>query len=191
MGSAMNIGEVSKGTKLIFDNAPWLVVELNFVKPGKGNAFYKLRVLNLLTGNTLEKTLRGGEKVEAADVTDVEMMYQYFDGSGYVFMDQTSFEQVMVPAKAVGDQKDFLLENMMVNVTLWNNEPIALRLPNTVQMEVDYTEPAVKGDTQSRVMKPAKLKGTGAEISVPIFVAIGDKITVNTQTREYSGRVNK
>jgi elongation factor P len=191
MSSAMNIGEVSKGTKLIFDNAPWLVVEVNFVKPGKGNAFYKLRILNLLTGNTLEKTLRGGEKVEAADVTDVEMMFQYFDGSGYVFMDQTSFEQVTVLAKAVGDQKDFLLENMMVNVTLWNNEPIALRLPNTVQMEVDYTEPAVKGDTQSRVMKPAKLKGTGAEISVPIFVAIGDKITVNTQTREYSGRVNK
>ena len=115
----------------------------------------------------------------------------YFDGTGYVFMDKTSFEQVTISAKAVGDDKDFLLENMDVWVTLWNNEPIALRLPNTVTMEVDYTEPAVKGDTQSRVMKPAKLKGTGASIPVPIFVAIGDKITVNTQTREYSGRVLK
>jgi elongation factor P len=189
--STMGIGEVSKGSKLIFDNAPWLVLEVNFVKPGKGNAFYKLRVQNLLTGNTLEKTLRGGEKVELADVADSEMQYMYFDSTGFIFMDQTTFEQVTVPAKAVGDDKDFLLENMNVSVTLWNNEPIAIRLPNTVVLEVEYTEPAIKGDTQSRVMKPAKLKGTGATVPVPIFVAIGDKISVNTQTREYSGRVSK
>jgi len=189
--STINIGEVSKGSKLIFDGAPWLVTEVNFVKPGKGNAFYKTRVLNLLTGNTLEKTLRGGEKCELADVSDSDMMYQYFDGSGYVFMDQTSFEQVTVSAKAMGDQKDFLLENMQVTVTVWNNEPIAVRLPNTITMEVDYTEPAVKGDTQSRVMKPAKMKGTGATVPVPIFIAIGEKILVNTQTREYAGRANK
>jgi elongation factor P len=189
--TAINIGEVSKGTKLIFDNAPWLVLEVNYVKPGKGNAFYKMRVQNLLTRYTLEKTLRGGEKVEGADVNDTEMQYMYFDGTGYVFLDKNSFEQVTISAKAVGEDKDFLLENMDVWVTLWNSEPIVLRLPNTVTMEVDYTEPAVKGDTQSRVMKPAKLKGTGASIPVPIFVAIGDKITVNTQTREYSGRVLK
>jgi elongation factor P len=96
---------------------------------------------------------------------------------------------VSVSAKSIGDDKDFLLENMMLNVTLWNQEPIAIRLPNTVQVEVEYTEPAVKGDTQSRVLKPAKIKGTGGNVQVPIFVAIGDKITVNTQTREYSGRV--
>jgi elongation factor P len=191
MGTALNIGDVGKGSKLIFDNAPWLVVEVNFVKPGKGNAFYKMRVQNLLTGNTLEKTLRGGEKVEGADVTDVEMQYMYFNASGFIFMDQTTYEQVTVSTKAVGDDKDFLLENMNVMVTLWNGEPIALRLPNTGAMEVEYTEPAIKGDTQSRVMKPAKLKGTGATVPVPIFVAIGDKITVNTQTREYSGRVSK
>jgi elongation factor P len=189
MGS-MNIGEVSKGTKLIFDNAPWLVLEVNFVKPGKGNAFYKIRMQNLLTRNTLEKTIRGGEKVEGADVTDTEMQYLYSDANGYVFMDKNSFEQLTVQAKTVGEDKDFLLENMDVMVTLWNGEPIALRLPNTVQMEIVYTEPAVKGDTQSRVMKPAKLQ-TGAEIKVPIFVAQGDKISINTQTREYAGRVDK
>ncbi len=183
----MNIGDVSKGTKLIFENAPWLVLEVNFVKPGKGNAFYKIRVLNLLTGNTLEKTLRGGEKVEGADVSDSEMQFLYSDANGYVFMDKQSFEQITVQAKAVGADKDFLLENMDVSVTLWNGEPIALRLPNTVTMEVKYTEPAVKGDTQSRVMKPAKLQ-TGAEIPVPIFVATGDMIMINTQTREYAGR---
>ncbi|MBA3710391.1 MAG: elongation factor P [Planctomycetes bacterium] len=187
MGS-MGVGEVSKGTKLIFENAPWLVVEVNFVKPGKGTAFYKLRVQNLLSGNTLEKTLRSGEKVETADVNDVDMQYLYSDANGYVFMDKQNFEQITVTQKAVGKDKDFLLENMDVMVTLWNGEPIALQLPNSVIMEVVYTEPAVKGDTQSRVMKPAKLQ-TGAEIPVPIFVATGDKITVNTQTREYLGRV--
>ncbi len=184
----MNIGEVSKGTRLIFDNAPWLVTEVNFVKPGKGNAFYKLRVQNLVTHNTLEKTLRGGEKVEGADVADANMQFLYADANGYVFMDQQTFEQLSVPAKTVGDTKDFLLENMEVGVTLWNGEPIQIRLPNTVTMEIEYTEPAVKGDTQSRVMKPAKLKGTGVEIPVPIFCAIGEKILINTQTREYSGR---
>jgi elongation factor P len=190
MASTLNIGDLSKGAKLIFDNAPWLVLEVNFVKPGKGTAFYKLRVLNLLTGNTLEKTLRSGEKLELADVTDNEMQYMYFDGSNYVFLDKNTYEQLAVSAKNVGNGKDFLLENMDVMVTLWNNEPIAVRLPNSVVMEVIYTEPAVKGDTQSRVMKPAKLV-TGATIPVPIFVAIGDKITINTQTREYLGRVTK
>ena len=189
--TAINIGEVSKGTKLLIDNAPWLVQEVNFVKPGKGNAFYKLRVMNLLTRNVLEKTIRGGEKMETADVADVEMSFLYNDANGYVFMDQTSFEQISVTPERVGDDRDFLLENMIVSVTLWNGEPIALRLPNTVTMEIEYTEPAVKGDTQSRVMKPAKLKVTGAEIKVPIFVATGDKVQVNTQTREYAGRVEK
>lgn len=186
--TSIGIGEVSKGGKLIFDNQPWLVIEVNFVKPGKGNAFYKLRVQNLLTRNTLEKTIRGGEKVESADVSDADMQYMYQDAQGYVFMDRTSFEQFTIPAKVVGDSKDFLLENMDVIVTQWNNEPIAIRLPNTVILEVEYTEPAVKGDTQSRVMKPAKLKGTGATINVPIFVAIGDKISINTESREYLGR---
>lgn len=188
MGS-FNIGEVSKGSKLLFDNAPWQVLEVNFVKPGKGNAFYKLRVINLLTGNTLEKTLRGGEKVESADVTDVDMQFLYADANGFVFMNTKDYEQITVPPRAVGDAKDFLLEQMEVAVTLWNGEPIAVRMPNSVVMEVEYTEPAVKGDTQSRVLKTAKLKGTGAEVQVPIFVAIGDKVKINTDTREYLGRV--
>ncbi len=187
MGS-INVGEVGKGTRLLFDNAPWLVLEVNFVKPGKGNAFYKIRVQNLITRNTLEKTLRGGEKCETADVADAVMTYSYKDGNGSVFMDSTTFESITIEPKIVGDSSDFLLENMEVSVTLWNGEPIQVRLPNTVTMEIEYTEPAIKGDTQSRVMKPAKLKGTGAEIPVPIFCAIGEKISINTVTREYSGR---
>lgn len=187
MGS-MNIGEVGKGTRLIFDNHPWLVLEVHFVKPGKGNAFYKLRVVNLVTGNTLEKTLRGGEKVEGADVSDANMQFLYADANGFVFMDQQTFEQLTVQTKNIGDTKDFLLENMEVMVTLWNGDPIQIKLPNTVVMEIDYTEPAIKGDTQSRVMKTAKLKHTGAEVQVPIFCAIGEKISINTESREYMGR---
>ena len=190
MGS-INVGEVGKGTRLLFDNAPWLVLEVNFVKPGKGNAFYKCRVKNLVTGNVLEKTIRGGEKVDTADVSDADMTYLYSDANGYVFMNQTDFEQMTVPVKVVGDDKDFLLENMECQVTLWNGEPIQVRLPNTVTMEIEYTEPAVKGDTQSRVMKPAKLKGTGSTVPVPIFCAIGDRIMINTETREFKGRTDK
>ena len=178
-------------SKLIFDNHPWLVVEVNFVKPGKGNAFYKCRVKNLVTGNVLEKTIRGGEKVDTADVSDADMTYLYSDANGFVFMNQQDYEQMSVPAKVVGDDKDFLLENMECQVTLWNGEPIQVQLPNTVTMEIEYTEPAVKGDTQSRVMKPAKLKGTGATVQVPIFCAIGDRILINTESREFKGRTDK
>ena len=190
MGS-MNIGEVGKGTKLIFDNSPWQVLEVNFVKPGKGNAFYKLRVVNLLTRNTLEKTLRGGEKVEVADVSDVDMQFLYRDANGFVFMDQTSFEQMTIPTSVVGEASDFLLEQAECKATLWNGEPIVIGLPNSVVMEIDYTEPAIKGDTQSRVMKEAKLKGTGALVQVPIFLAIGERIKINVETREYLGRAEK
>ncbi len=186
----INIGDVGKGTRLLFDNGPWQVLEVNFVKPGKGNAFYKLRVVNLLSRNVLEKTLRGGEKVDTADVTDHDMQYLYSDANGYVFMDKNNFDQITVNKEAVGDDKDFLLENMDVMVTLFNGEPIALKLPNTITVEITYTEPAIKGDTQSRVMKPATIT-TGADVQVPIFIASGEKILVNTQTREYAGRAGK
>lgn len=186
----MDTSELKNGIKVMFDNAPWLVLNVDFVKPGKGQAFYKIRVTNLLSGNTQEKTLRSGEKIVEADVIDVDMQFLYNDPNGYVFMDKTTFDQITVPAKNVGDQRDFLLENMDVVVTQWNGEPIAVRLPNSVHMEVTYTEPAVKGDTQSRVMKPAKVE-SGAEIPVPIFIDIGDRIIINTVTREYAGRSNK
>ena len=190
MGS-IPVGDVSKGAKLIFDNYPYLVTELNFVKPGKGNAFYKMRVKNLVSGNVLEKTIRGGEKVDVADVSDVPMQFLYSDANGYVFMNQQDYEQLTISATAVGDDKDFLLENTEVSVTLWNGEPIQIRLPNTVVLEIEYTEPAVKGDTQSRVMKAAKIKGTGATVQVPIFCSIGDKILYNTENSEFKGRSDK
>jgi len=186
----MDTSEMKNGMKVLFDGAPWVILNVDFVKPGKGAAFYKIRVTNLLTRNTLEKTLRSGEKIEAADVADTDMEFLYADANGFVFMDTQNYEQITIRPEVVGDGKDFLLENMACTVTLWNGDAIAVRLPNTVTLEVVYTEPAIKGDTQSRVLKPAKVQ-TGAEVPVPIFIDIGDRITVNTQTREYSGRVSK
>lgn len=189
MGS-LNTNEIKSGTRLIFNSEPYVCIGSDFVKPGKGAAFYKIKVQNLLTGNTLEKTLRSGEKVDSADVVDTDMEYLYFDGTDYVFMDQTSFEQVKIAAKSVGDNSGFLQENLSCIVTLWNGAPIALRLPNTIVATITYTEPAVKGDTQSRVMKGATID-SGATVQVPTFIATGDKIQVDTRTREYLSRVKE
>ena len=189
MGS-INTNELKNGVKLLFNSEPYVALNVDFVKPGKGAAFYKIRVQNLLTGNVLDKTLRSGEKVETADVMDTDMEYLYFDGSAYVFMDSTSYEQVSISEDSVGDAKDFLLENLQCQVTLWDGQAIAVRLPNTITTSVTYTEPAVKGDTQSRVMKEATIE-TGASVTVPTFIDIGETIQVDTRTREYVGRVKE
>jgi elongation factor P len=186
----INTSELKNGLRLIFDRQPYNCLNVDFVKPGKGAAFYKIRVHNLITNNVLEKTLRSGEKVETADVVDTDMEYLYQDGDGFVFMDSTTYDQINVTPKAVGDAKDFLLENTSAIVTLWNGDPIAIKLPNTITLEVTYTEPAVKGDTQSRVMKDATLS-TGAVVSVPTFIDIGEQVTIDTRTHEYVGRVSK
>ena len=183
----INLSDVKGGTKLIFDGAPWNTVSVDFVKPGKGQAFYKLRVLNLLTGNTLEKTLRSGEKVESAEVFDADMEYLYREGENFIFMDLTTYDQLSISPTAVGAEHDLLVENQQCVVTTWNGEAISIRLPKNMEFEIVYTEPAVKGDTQSRVMKEAKMN-TGALIQVPTFCDIGDKVTINTETREYISR---
>ena len=172
----------------LFNNEPYTCISSDFVKPGKGAAFYKIKVQNLLTGNVLDKTLRSGEKVDAADVLETDMEFLYFDGSDYVFMDQKTFDQHQVADTAVGDTKDFLLENLSCIITLWNNQAIAVRLPNTVNVKVVYTEPAIKGDTQSRVLKDAEIE-TGATVQVPTFIDTNEVITIDTRTREYTGRV--
>lgn len=186
----INTNEVKNGTKLLFDNQPYTTLNVDFVKPGKGAAFYKMRVQNLLTGNVLDKTLRSGEKMETADVMDTDMEYLYQDGDSYVFMDSSTYDQLSISATAVGDGKDFMVENTQCVVTLWDGQAIAVRLPNQMDFEVTYTEPAVKGDTQSRVMKDATLS-TGAVVSVPTFVDLNDIVTIDTRTRDYIGRVNK
>ena len=163
----INTSELKNGLRLIFDRQPYNCLNVDFVKPGKGAAFYKIRVHNLITNNVLEKTLRSGEKVETADVVDTDMEYLYQDGDGFVFMDSNTYDQINVTPKAVGDAKDFLLENTSAIVTLWNGDPNRHQT-NTITLEVTYTEPAVKGDTQSRVMKDATLS-TGAVVSTNVY----------------------
>jgi elongation factor P len=186
----INTSELKNGIKVLFEGQPYTCLAVDFVKPGKGAAFYKCRVQNLLTGNVLEKTIRSGEKIDTADVVETDMEYLYPEGDGFVFMDSVSFDQLSVSKAAVGDMKDFLTENTVCVVTLWDGQPIAVRLPNQMTFEVTYTEPAVKGDTQARVMKDATLN-TGAVVSVPTFVDIGEKIIVDTRTRAYISRVSK
>ena len=183
----INTSELKNGIKLTFNAEPYVCLNVDFVKPGKGAAFYKIRVQNLLSGNVLDKTLRSGEKVESADVMEVGMEYLYYDGSSYVFMDQKTYDQISVPADVVGDLAELMKENMLCSVVLWNDSPISISLPNTVTYAVKYTEPAVKGDTQARVMKEAELE-TGAKVQVPTFVDIEDQVTIDTRTREYVGR---
>ncbi len=186
----INTSQLKNGTKVIFDRQPYTCLSVDFVKPGKGTAFYKLKVQNLLTGNVLDKTLRTGEKVEEADVHETQMEYLYFDGTDFVFMDNDSYEQLTVPAEVVGEAKDLLVENTGCVLTLWNGQPIAIALPNQITVEVTYTEPAVKGDTQSRVMKEATVS-TGGTVTVPTFVAIGDRVVINTKTRDYVSRESR
>jgi elongation factor P len=134
--------------------------------------------------------LRSGEKVETADVVDTTMEYLYYDGNAYVFMDSKTYDQVGVPDAALGKDKDLLQENLQCVVTLWNGEAIAVKLPNTISAKITYTEPAVKGDTQSRVMKEATID-TGATVTVPTFIDIDEEIVVDTRTREYVSRGSK
>lgn len=160
------------------------VVEFQHVKPGKGSAFVRTRLKNLLTGNTNEKTFRAGEKVDTADLVRTKRQHTYKDGDDFVFMDMESFEESRL---AEDDWAKFLMEGMEVEVCEWNNKVIDVQLPNTVELKVVETDPGLKGDTQSGGNKPAKME-TGATVTVPLFVQIDDVIQVDTRTGEYLGR---
>jgi len=179
-----------KGLKVEIDGEPYLMTECNFVKPGKGNALYKCRLKNLIRGNTLDRTYRGGESLEGADVeeTDVAFLYQQVDK--WVFMDNETFEQYELDKDQIGDAWKYLKDGMKCMMTLFNGNPVDMSPPIQVEMEVTYCEPGVRGDTATNVTKPAKIE-TDAEIQVPAFVEIGDVIRVDTRTGEYVERVKK
>lgn len=179
--------EFKRGMKIMQDGDPCSIVENEFVKPGKGQAFSRVKIRNLKTGRVIERTFKSGESVEAADVMDTDLQYLYNDGDAWHFMDQTSFEQVAADATAVGDEKKWLREQDIVTVTLWNDVPISITPPNHVVLKVEDTDPGVRGDTAQGGSKPATLE-TGAVLQVPLFVDIGDLIKVDTRTGEYISR---
>ena len=171
----------------MLDGNPCSIVNNEIVKPGKGQAFNRVKFKDLITGKTLEKTFKSGESLEAADVMELEMQYLYTDGEKWYFMDPNSFDQFDLSKESMGSALIYLVEQDTCIVTLWNNNPISVSPPNHVTLEVIDTDPGLKGDTAGTGGKPATLN-TGVVVQVPLFVAIGDRIKVDTRTNEYTGR---
>ena len=180
--------DIRKGLKIEIDGDPYTVVEFQFVKPGKGNAFTRCKIKNLITGAVLDRTYRSGEKLNEASLEEHTMQFLYHDESGFHLMDQTTYEQVAIPADTVGRDADFLTEGRVVQVLFFRDRPIGLTLPNFVELTVTDTEPGVKGDTVSGARKAATLE-TGAVINVPLFIERGEKLRVDTRSGEYVERV--
>lgn len=180
--------EFRGGLKVMLDGDPCSILENEFVKPGKGQAFSRVRLRNLKTGRVWERTFKSGESLEAADVMELDMEYLYSDGEFYHFMKTDgSFEQVGASAEIVGETKNWLKEQEVYQVTLWDEAPLAVSPPNHIELEVVETDPGLKGDTAQGGTKPATLS-TGAVVKVPLFVNQGDVLRVDTRTGEYQGR---
>ncbi|WP_062386872.1 elongation factor P [Demequina iriomotensis] len=181
--------DIKNGSVLNIDGNLWSVIEFQHVKPGKGGAFVRTKLKNVLTGKVVDKTFNAGAKVEFETVDRRDMQYLYFDGTSYIFMDPQTFDQIPVSEAVMGDATDYLLENESAVIGSNNGNPIFLELPGSVVLEVTYTEPGLQGDRSSGGTKPATLQ-TGKEIQVPLFLEQGTKVKVNTSTGEYQSRVN-
>jgi len=174
----------------MLDGSPCNIIENEFVKPGKGQAFNRVKIRNLLNGRVVEKTFKSGESVEAADVLEQDLQYLYNDGEFWHFMDTNSYEQIVVGHAALSDTENWLKEQDTYIVTLWNNRPIAVEPPNFVTLKIVTTDPGLKGDTAQGGSKPATLE-TGAIVRVPLFIQQGEAIKVDTRSGEYVSRAKE
>ncbi len=181
--------DIKNGSVLNLDGNLWTIIDFQHVKPGKGGAFVRTKMKNVMTGKVVDKTFNAGTKLEFETVDRRDMQYLYNDGTDYIFMDPDTFDQVLITPTVLGDAKDFLIENEKVMIATHNGNPLFVELPASVVMEVTYTEPGLQGDRSSGGTKPATLS-TGREIQVPLFLEVGTKVKVNTGTGEYQGRVN-
>lgn len=186
--ASYSTNEFKAGLKVLLEGDPCAILENEFVKPGKGQAFNRVRLRNLITGRVWERTFKSGESLEAADVLDLDMEYLYTDGEFWHFMrTDGSYEQVAAPESAVADAKAWLKEQVVYQVTLWNDVPISATPPNFLDLEVVETDPGLKGDTAQGGSKPATLS-TGAVVKVPLFIETGEILRVDTRTGEYVSR---
>lgn len=185
--ASFSANQFKNGMKVMIDGDPCSMVDVEFVKPGKGQAFTRVKLRNLLSGRIWERTFKSNESAESADVMDVDMEYSYFDGELWYFMDPNTFEQVGADANAVADAKIWLKEQDKVTITLFNGNPISITPPNFVELEVVETDPGLKGDTAQGGTKPATLS-TGAVVRVPLFINEGDVLKVDTRIGEYVSR---
>ncbi|RLB91667.1 MAG: elongation factor P [Deltaproteobacteria bacterium] len=179
--------DFKKGLKIEVDGKPFEIVDFLHVKPGKGGAFVRTKLKNMLTGRVLDQTFRSGEKVGRPDIQEKQMQYLYRDGDNYCFMDNETYDQIFLRKEHIGESRLFLPENTTVNVLFFNSEPIGIELPIFVELTITDTEPGVKGDTASKSTKPATLE-TGAVVSVPIFLNVGDRVKVDTRSGTYVER---
>lgn len=182
--------DLKNGMVLSIDNGLWSVIEFQHVKPGKGPAFVRTKLRNVTSGKVVDKTFNAGVKVETANVDRRDMQYLYNDGSGYVFMDSTNYEQITVDPSVMGETSNFLLENQMATVALHEGNPLYVELPASVVLEITYTEPGLQGDRSSGGTKPATLE-TGHQIQVPLFIENNTKVKVDTRTGDYLGRASE
>ncbi|HET8779616.1 MAG TPA: elongation factor P [Agromyces sp.] len=181
--------DIKNGVVLSIDGQLWNVIEFQHVKPGKGGAFVRTKLKNVVTGKTVDRTYNAGAKIEIENVDRRDFTYLYNDGDGFVFMDATDYDQLTVPATVVGDAANFMLENQAVTIALNNGNPLYIDLPASVVLEITYTEPGLQGDRSTGGTKPATVE-TGYEIQVPLFLETGTKVKVDTRTGDYLGRVN-
>lgn len=182
--------DIKKNLKIQMDGVPYTVVEFQFVKPGKGTAFTRTKLKNMMSGAVLERTFRTGEKLEPADISERQMQFLYKEGEDFVFMDTGNYEQLQLTAEQLGDNAYFLIDGLMVDVLFFGEKPIDVTPPNFVELEVVDTEPGFKGDTSSNTTKPATLS-TGLEVQVPLFIDKGEWLKIDTRTSSYSERVKK
>lgn len=186
----INAGDFRKGTKVIIDGDPFDMVECEFRKPGKGQAMYRTKLRNLLSGKLIDVTYRSGDSLEAADVHRSNGQYLYRDSNGFVFMDDETFEQDTLPTESFEDRAKFLMEGAPCNLLFWNGQLIDVDPPQHVILEITFTEPAARGDTATNVTKPATVE-TGATVQVPAFISVGDKIKIDATNGAYLERVRE
>jgi len=188
--ASYNTSELRKGLKVQLDGDPYLMIECNFVKPGKGQALYKCKLKNLIRGTVIDRTWKSGDTVEAADVDEIQAQFLYRQQDTFVFMDNQTYEQYELSAEQVDETWKYLKEGMLCSMVLFNGRPISVTPPNHVVLRVEYCEPGAKGNTATNVQKPVRVE-TGAEFLCPIFVEIGDLIKIDTRTGEYLERVKE
>ncbi|HOK02181.1 MAG TPA: elongation factor P [Spirochaetota bacterium] len=186
----ISVNDFKRGVIIKLDGELYSVLEYQHVKPARGAAFVRSKVKNLKKGSIVEKTFRGGEKVEDVKIVKKPMQYLYEEGDSLVFMDTETYEQESIPKKAIGDALKFIKEQDVVDIAMYEGEAITVEPPQTVVLKVVYAEPGLKGDTATNVLKPVKVE-TGAEVKVPLFVNEGDLIKINTETGEYLERVKQ
>jgi elongation factor P len=190
MAGTYNTSEFKKGLKVELDGEPYLMIEMEFMKPGKGQAVYRAKLKNLISGRVIDRNYRSGETLGAAEVEELSLQYLYHDATQWHFMDPESFEQHALRKEQLDDAWKWLVDETRVSVMFWNHQPISVTPPNHVELKITYTEPGARGNTATNVQKAATVE-TGTEISVPFFINIGDVVRVDTRTGEYVERVTK